>query len=699
MLKTSPRFLTVVTGLFIIFLLGFLSGCESRIAYPPTEVKVVTDTLHGTVIDDPYRWLEDQESSETRGWIDAQNDFLAGYQKKFPALDKIRNRLLELNKVDAVLLPTEAGGKYFYRARTKDEELYSIFVRDGFDGTDRKLVDPHQLSEDLTKSVGIMSISNDGNLLAYNIREGGQDETEIKIMEVATGEYLTDAFPKALYSSFDIAGSRGCYYTIRNERDTRVYYHRFGTDFSKDREIFGEGYSSDKFISASLSEDRNYLVLVVYHGAGGSKTEVFLKNVARDGPVKPVVTDIEAQFYPYPAGKKLYLLTDWNAPNRRVMVTDLSRPTPKNWREIIPESEYNIESFTPVGGRLFVGYLQNVTSRVNIFTPDGQPAGEIKLPTLGSASGVYGRWNSEQAFYMFSSFTHPDAVYRYDIPKEQSFLWGERKVPVNTDDFVVEQVWFDSKDGARVPMFLVHRKDIKQDGNNACMLNGYGGFNVSMTPYFSGSFVHWVEMGGILAMVNLRGGSEFGEDWHRAGMLENKQNTFDDFIAAAEWLVDNKYTRPEKLSAMGGSNGGLLVGAALTQRPDLFQAIVCTYPLLDMLRYHTKMLGPLWTAEYGSADNAEQFEYIYKYSPYHNVKEGVSYPAVLFITGDGDTRVDPMHARKMTALLQAKTGSNNPILLHYETKIGHSGGIAVSKSIEQSVDMLGFLCWQLGLKP
>ena len=694
------KFSGCLSILLLIFIFFYLTGCEQKTVYPPTETKIVTDTFHGTVVEDAYRWLEEQYSQETRAWIEGQDKLLENFKEKFPGLDNIRNRLLELNMVDVVRLPSEAGGKFFYRARSKDEELYSIYVREGLDGSERKLIDPRELDENLSKSVDIVSLSYDGGILAYNIRQSGEDEVMIKFIDVKTGEHIDDVFPKAYYNGLDIdRDSKGCYYTRMDPDGNRVFYHRFGKPMTEDKMIFGKGYGPEKYISASLSEDKKNLLIVVYHGAGGTKSEIWIKDVVRDSPVKAIVSDINAQFYPSIAGDKLYLLTNWEAPNKRVMVTGLAKPTQKNWRELIPERGFSIESFNPVGGKLFVGYLENVASRVKIFTPDGEDAGEVELPTLGSTSGVYGNWAGNNAFYMFSSYTYPDVIYRYDVKKGTSSLWSERKVPINTDDFKVEQVWFVSKDGTRVPMFLVHREGLKLDGNNPTLLYGYGGFTVNMTPSFSEKFALWVEMGGVLAVPALRGGGEFGENWHRAGMLEQKQNTFDDFYAAAQWLIDNKYTKSSKLAAMGGSNGGLLTGAAITQRPELFKAVVCTYPLLDMLRYHKLMLGPYWIPEYGSADDSEQFEFIYKYSPYHNVKDGALYPAVLFITGDGDTRVDPMHARKMTAILQAKTGANDPVLLHYETEIGHSGGIAVSKGIEQSVDWLGFLCWQLGLNP
>jgi len=375
----------------------------------------------------------------------------------------------------------------------------------------------------------------------------------------------------------------------------------------------------------------------------------------------------------------------------------LNKPARDNWREVIPEGTSVITGVSAVGGKLFVSYLENVATRIKVFEGSGKPVRDITFPTLGTSSGMIGDWDRDEGFYTFSSFAQPTTIYRYSVASGEQQVFAQINVPVHSDQIEVKQVWFESKDKTRVPMFLVSRKGLKLDGNNPVFLTGYGGFNVALTPNFSALAAYWAESGGVFALPNLRGGGEFGEKWHKAGMLANKQNVFDDFIGAAEWLIKNKYTTPAKLAISGGSNGGLLVGAAMTQRPELFQAVVCSYPLLDMIRYQSFLVARFWVSEYGSSENAEQFKYIHAYSPYHRVKKGEKYPAVLFVTGDADTRVAPLHARKMAALVQASTGSTRPVLLHYNTKAGHSTGLPVSQQIEDQTDELSFLFWQLGV--
>jgi prolyl oligopeptidase len=387
--------------------------------------------------------------------------------------------------------------------------------------------------------------------------------------------------------------------------------------------------------------------------------------------------------------------TNWQAPNGRILAVDLRNPARDNWRQVIPESSAAMEGFSLAGGKLFVNYLEDVHSRVRIFEPGGKPVRDIRFPALGTVSSVTGQWTSPETFFQFESFHLPETIYRYHAATGRQQIWAQSNMPIRTDDLELKQVWYESKDRTKIPMFLLHRRGIKLDGSNAAFLTGYGGFNVSMTPEFSPTAVLWAEKGGVFALPNLRGGGEFGDRWHRAGMLANKQNVFDDFIAAAEWLVKEGYTRPARLAISGRSNGGLLMGAALTQRPDLFRAVICGYPLLDMVRYHTFLVARWWVPEYGSSEDPAQFKSIYAYSPYHRVKPGTRYPAVLFVTGDSDTRVAPLHARKMAALLQA-SGSERPVLLDYDTRAGHSRGMPVSRQIEDLTDQLSFLLWQLG---
>jgi prolyl oligopeptidase len=473
----------------------------------------------------------------------------------------------------------------------------------------------------------------------------------------------------------------------------RVSYHAMRSDPAKDREVFGHGYGPDKFIGCELSEDGRYLSIHVFYGA--ERTEVYFQDLQKEGPIRPLVNDIPARFMGEVGADHVFLQTNWKAPNGRVLEADLRNPARENWREIVPESDAAIDSISLAGGKLFAKYTRNASSQVKVFDANGEHARDIELPTIGSIVEFNGRWTSKEAFYQFTSFPIPRRIYRYDTETGHQSVWAETHVPIHAESLEVKQVWYKSKDKTRIPMFLMYRKGTRLDGNKPTLLSGYGGFNLNRTPIFSPNFALWAERGGVFALPNLRGGGEFGEAWHRAGMLDKKQNVFDDFIAAAEWLVNNHYTQPSKLAILGGSNGGLLVGAALTQRPDLFQAVVCAYPLLDMLRYDKFFVAKFWVSEYGSADDPAQFKYLYAYSPYHHVKPGTKYPAVLFVTGDGDTRVAPLHARKMTALLQAATGSDRPVLLRYDTETGHSRGVSITKTIDEATDSLGFLYWQL----
>lgn len=680
----------------LVVILSLASCIEQTVKIPPeTRTDNVTEVIHGVEVVDPYRWLEDQESQETRAWIDSQNEYAHSFIDPLPGREQLKQRITELVKIDYISMPIECNGRYFLSKRSADQDQSVICMREGVDGRDEVLIDPHPMSPDHTISVSMLDVSNDGTLMAYGIREGGEDEVVVKLFDVDRRADLKDELPKGRYFVVSILPDKsGVYYSLHTAEGPRVYYHGIGAE--KDIEVFGEGYGQDKIISAYVSEDGHYLCILVMHGSAGEKTEVYLQDLIKKGPITPIVNDIDAAFYPFVVGDKLFMMTNWKAPNYRILVIDLNKPD--DWLEIIPErSDAVVQDFSLAGGRLFVNYLENVASHVKIFEPDGKFIRDLSLPTLGTVYGPYGRWESDEAFFIFTSFHVPTTIYRYEVTEGKQEVWARIEVPINTDMFEVEQVWYRSKDGTEVPMFLVHSREIKLNGSNPTLLTGYGGFGISMTPGFSLGAVLWAENGGVYAMANLRGGGEFGEEWHRAGMLESKQNVFDDFIAGAEWLIENNYTSPSKLAITGGSNGGLLVGAALTQRPDLFRAVVCTYPLLDMVRYHKFLAGPFWVSEYGSSEDPDQFKYLYAYSPYHNVKKGTQYPAVLFITGDADTRVAPLHARKMTALLQSATASPEPVLLLYDTKAGHSGGQPLSKQIEDMTDQMSFLFWQLGV--
>lgn len=685
-------------GLTLLWLIAL--PVAAQIPDPPASRRNdVVEVMHGVSIHDPYRWLEDQNSPETRAWINAQNAYSRSVLDKLPGRDAIARRLGELMKVDSIQVPMERDGRYFFRRRRADQDLFVIYMRQGATGKDEVLIDPHPMSADHSVSVDIHGLTPDGSLMAYGIRRGGADETEIHLLDITTRKPLPDVLPAARY--FDVSflpDKSGFYYSMMGKNAPHVRFHRIGSDPAHDPEIFGKGYGATNIILARVTEDGRYLILHVLYGAAADKTEVFYQDLGRKGPIQPLIHGINARFFAAPGGDHLYVWTNWKAENGRVLDIDLLHPGQERWREVVPQTADVIDDFDAAGGKLLVKYLHDVSSQIRVFQPDGKPAGKISFPTLGTVSSISGHWQGRDAFFDFSSFHVPPTIFRYDLSSGSQSEWARENVPVESSKFELKQVWYRSKDGTRVPMFLLSRKGLKLDGSNPVLMTAYGGFDISMTPRFSPEAVVWVEHGGVFALPNLRGGSEFGEQWHRAGMQEKKQNVFDDFFAAAEWLIQNHYTSSSRLAIEGRSNGGLLMGAAMTQRPDLYRAIICGYPLLDMLRYQKFLVARFWVPEYGSSDNAEQFKYLYGYSPYQHVKKGGKYPAVLFETGDSDTRVAPLHARKMTALMQWANASGNPILLHYDTTEGHSEGRPVGKRIQDNTDELSFLFWQLDVK-
>jgi prolyl oligopeptidase len=467
-----------------------------------------------------------------------------------------------------------------------------------------------------------------------------------------------------------------------------------GTDPSKDKLLFGETLDKEKELALELSEDGSHIDYLVIFGTGSEKTEVYLQDLKHHGAIEPVVNDLNSVFWPAWAGNTLLLQTNWKAPQWHAYAVDPEKPERENWKEVVPETDLKLDVVTPAGGKLVATYLRNASTELKVFEWEGKDSYAVPLPGLGTVQ-VGGRWASPEIHYAYTSFNYAPTIFSYDVKTKESSVWAKSNVPLNPGNFEVVQVYFRSKDGTKIPMFLFSKKGAKRGPETPVLLTAYGGFDVNLTPDFEEAAIVWVEHGGTLAVPNLRGGGEFGEEWHRAGMLEKKQNVFDDFIAAAEYLIAENYTKPEKLAIQGASNGGLLVGAALIQRSELYQAVVCGYPLEDMLRFQKFLEGAYWVAEYGTAENPEQFPYLYAYSPYQHVKAGVKYPAVLFVTGDGDTRVAPLHARKMAARLQAATASERPILLLYDTKSGHSGGRPIAKEIDENTDTLSFLFWQL----
>jgi len=667
-------------------------------APPSSRTEDFRETFHGKELTDPYHWLEDSQALETRKWIDAQNSYAHALLDHQPLRSEISNRLTEMSRHDHMNPPLRRNGYYYFEKRGADQELWSFYRRKGTDGSDELLLDSHLLNPNNTTSISELDVSNDGELVAYGVRQGGQDETELRILDVSTHRDLPDRLPKGLYDGFAFKkDSKAFYYTLRDrESHPRVLYHVFGTDPANDEEIFGKGFAADTWISPTISEDGQYLLITVQRG--WAQGDIYTQNLKTETALRPLIKDLAGKFNPSFCRNFLFVQTDWKAPRGRILRIDLLDPAQNRWREVVPEDRDAIDQFSVVGGNLYVTYLHNVASRIRIFSSDGKPTGEVKVPDFGS-SGIWGRADQAEGMLYFSSYTTPYSLYRYDTVTGKQSLWYQDAVPFQSQNFQAEQVWYSSKDGTKIPMFLMHRKGLILTGETPAILYGYGGFDVSLKPFFNPSAAWWIEHGGIYAVANLRGGGEFGEEWHRAGMLDKKQNVFDDFIAAAEWLISKGYTNPRKLAIWGGSNGGLLVGAALVQRPDLYRAVVCWHPDLDMVRYfkYTKNNNPPALLEYGNGSKPEQFKYLFAYSPYEGVHAGTKYPAVLLETGDGDTRVPPEQARKMAARLQSATVSDLPILLLYDDKAGHAGGQTFHKQIEDSTYELVFVAWQLDI--
>jgi prolyl oligopeptidase len=567
------------------------------------------------------------------------------------------------------------------------------------------------LSADATVALDYWETSDEGKYVVSWTSPSGTEHSTIRILETATGKPLAEEIYVGRGRSLAWKpDNSGFYYGRFPKKGTvpageemynpRIFYHALGSapDGSQDPLVFGEGLHPQHWPSITLSDDGRWMLINIFQG--WTKTELKIKDLKNNGPVVDVTDGKDFLYQGTVYKDAIYIHTNEDAPRYRVFRVDAASPARANWKEIVPERDIVLQNLNLIGGRLIAGYERNASSLVEVLSLDGKKVNDAALPTIGTVDTFGGLWNSKEAFFNFVSYTVPPTVFRYDIASGKTSQWGQVKAPVDPSPYEVKQVWYKSKDGTKVPMFIVHKKGVKLDGKNPTVLYGYGGFQVSMTPQFRRSVFLWVENGGIWAEANLRGGSEFGEEWHRAGMLDKKQNVFDDFIAAAEYLIAEKYTDRDHLAIQGGSNGGLLVGAVMTQRPDLFRAVVCAVPLLDMLRYQNFQIAKLWIPEYGSAEDPKQFDFLYAYSPYHRVKPGTKYPAVIFTTAESDTRVDPLHARKMAALMQAvaANGSDQPILLRIEPKAGHGQGKPVSKQIEEGTDTWSFLFWQLGVK-
>ena len=686
---------------------------DSSTASPPkAEKRPLEETLHGVKIVDNYRWLEDGTSPETQKWVAEEMAYTRGVLDPLPGRDAIHKRLTELLSIGSLTQPQMGGKYYFYTRREGMQNQPVLYVREGVDGKDRVLVDANQLAADGTIALDWYQASENGKYLAYGTSPSGSEMSTLHIIETKTGTALPDTIERTRACSIAwMLDNSGFYYTRYPKKgdvpegqemyNRHVFYHELGTDPETDTKIFGEGRDPEDWPNVSLDNDGQLLLIAVEQG--WTKSELFLMDLKKGTPPTRITTGKNFLYDGSVYNGRLYITTNEDAPRYRVFVAEAGNYERDDWKEIIPQTGSVLQGVGVWGGKLFTQYEQNATSQLKIFNIDGTMIKELTLPALGTVFGSDGKWDRDEIFYGFLSFTVPPTVYRYDLKSGTTSQWAKVDAPsIDPSAYEVNQEWFHSKDGTRVPMFIVNKKGVKKDGHNPTLLTAYGGFNVSLTPSFSRTAYLWMEHGGVYAVANLRGGAEFGEDWHRAGMLGSKQNVFDDMIAAAEHLIAEKYTDKDHLAIQGGSNGGLLMGAMITQRPDLFRAVVCQVPLLDMLRYQDFQIAKLWIPEYGSSDNPEQFKWLYAYSPYHHVKAGTEYPAVLFMTADTDTRVDPMHAKKMAALMQdeAANGSSKtrPILLRIEAKAGHGAGKPVTKQIEEFTDVYEFLFWQLGVK-
>jgi len=686
---------------------------SDRLSYPEAEASDFVEALHGSSIADPYRWLEKADDPRTGAFVEAQNSLTRSVLER-PERPAIHRRITDLYDYPKMGLPKKAGKKYFYTKNTGLQNQSVYFVQEGLSGAARVLLDPNALSPDGTVAVTNFSPTEDGSLVGYAISRSGSDRQEISVRDVATGRDLPDQILWVKFSGISwTPDNKGFFYTRYPETGTvpagdehyfpKIYYHRLGDAQERDRMVFEKPAEKEVGIGATVSDDGRWLILQPAKGAS-DKAEIHVLDLRREGARPVLVT--KGFRHAYAAieviGDRLYATTDRDAPMGRVVSVDLRR-IPRDaagdarFTEVVPAGKDKLQAASVINRRLVLRYLRNASTTVAIHDLSGRRESEVSLPGVGTVGAVSGEPDEQEMFLSYVSFVDAPATYRYDFDARKLIVFHRSEVKLDSSGYETQQVWYPSKDGTKVSMFLTHRKGVARDGNRPVYLYAYGGFNISQTPSFSATRYVFLERGGVIAIPNLRGGGEYGEDWHAAGMREKKQNVFDDFIAAAEWLVANGYTKPGRLAIGGGSNGGLLVSAVMLQRPDLYGAVICQVPVADMLRYHKFTVGRYWIAEYGDPDVPEDFSFLVKYSPYHNVREGVAYPATLITTADSDDRVDPGHGKKLAARLQRATSGDEPILLRVETKAGHGAGKPTSKQIDEAADVYTFLFWRLGM--
>jgi prolyl oligopeptidase len=695
-------------ALFLFLMLGTMMAKDYE--YPKTTKDDTVDDYHGTKIADPYRWLENSDSPETVAWIKQENALSLPYLEKLPSRDDFQEKLTKLLKFERYSAPYWEGGRYIYEKNDGLQNQSVIYTVRELTDTPEVVLDPNKLAADGTISVSTTSLSSDGKFFAYGLETSGSDWNDIHVRDLQTDRDLPDFVRWVKFSGISwTKDNLGFFYTrypdpssasgqkLESLHDPKIYYHRLGDSQDKDQLVYERPDHPEWLLHASTSKDGRYLVITASENTV-PKNAVYVKNLGEpthpklDSPPRRVFAQMDAHYELVEVvGDRLLLLTDKDAPKFRLVAVDLTRLDQPVAEELVPESKDLLEQVVVAGGKLVLNHLVDAKNQLTIASLDGKTETEVPLPTLGSVDGLSADQDRPELFYSFSSYVFPAAIYRYDVSSGKNEVFRKPSVQISSEDYETKQIFYHSKDGTRVPMFIVHRKGVKLDGTNPVLLTGYGGFNISMKPGFSYSYFIWLEKGGVFAEPNLRGGGEYGQNWHEAGTKERKQNVFDDFIAAAETLIAEKYTSPKHLGIIGGSNGGLLVGAGLTQRPDLFGATVPAVGVLDMLRYQKFTIGSAWISDYGSSDDPDDFKYLIKYSPLHNVHPGTCYPPTLITTGDHDDRVVPGHSFKFAATLQAAQGCDQPILIRVDTKAGHGGGKPIAKIIEERADQLSFL--------
>lgn len=689
---------------------SLLSGCITtpRLSYPLSRQVEQTDVYHGVAVRDPYRWLEDDNSAETKAWVTEQNRVTFGYLEKIPQRAAIKSRLTELWNYERYGVPFRQGPRYFISRNDGLQNQSVLYTMTSPDAEPVLLLDPNKLSTDGTVALTSYDISDDGNLMAYGLSTAGSDWQEWRVRDVRTGTDLPDQIKWVKFSgaSWTMDG-RGFYYSRYDEPTEtakltkanyfhKLYHHRLGTPQAEDKLIYHRPDHKEWNFNGSVTDDGRYLIITASQGTDPRNRVLYQDLQTPDAPVVELLMDFDADYgFIDNDGPIFWFKTDLNASRHRVIAIDITKPERAHWKEIIPEAAETLTGVSAVNNQFVCAYLKDARSQIKVFGLDGTFVREIALPGLGSSGGFGGKRSDTETFYFYTSYTTPVTIYRYDLVSATSSVFRSPKLKFNPADYETRQVLYASKDGTRIPMFISHKKGLRLDGNNPTLLYGYGGFNISLTPNYSVANLAWMEMGGVHAVPNLRGGGEYGEQWHQAGTKLRKQVVFDDFIAAAKWLTAHRYTSPKNLAISGGSNGGLLVGACMTQRPDLFGAVLPSVGVLDMLRFHKFTIGWAWTSDYGSAENADEFRALHAYSPLHNIKPGTRYPATLITTGDHDDRVVPAHSFKFAATLQAAQDGRAPTLIRIETKAGHGAGKPTTKIIEEAADKWAFLVHEL----